>query len=205
MTSSVTKKKIVQFDDVWPDINKVPGWLSPGQEKCLFELVNKISEDARILELGCYLGRSTTAMAFACKGTERQIFCIDSFCGNDSDFINGEHEISWEGDDFVGVFEGNIAQNNLFAHVNHLKGITTDIAPYWVRSLDMLFVDAGHTYDAVLADFKAYFPFVNSGGIVALHDVTEGWPDVKRVWDEEVAPLLKDTGNVGSLAFGTKI
>jgi predicted O-methyltransferase YrrM len=39
------------------------------------------------------------------------------------------------------------------------------------RELDILFIDAGHRYEAVTADFLAYRGFVREGGLIALHDV----------------------------------
>lgn len=63
------------------------------------------------------------------------------------------------------------------------------------RQLDLLFIDAGHRYEAVTADFLVYREFVRDGGLIALHDVvrdyrtrfgaTDGpWGgDVPRAWE----------------------
>lgn len=40
-------------------------------------------------------------------------------------------------------------------------------------TIDMLFIDADHSKEAVLRDFKNYFPFVRDQGIILLHD---GYP-----------------------------
>lgn len=37
-------------------------------------------------------------------------------------------------------------------------------------SIDMLFIDADHAYEAVLSDFWAFFPFVSPHGMILLHD-----------------------------------
>jgi cephalosporin hydroxylase len=47
--------------------------------------------------------------------------------------------------------------------------------------VDFLFIDGGHDYNTVLADWKNYSPLVRSGGMVAFHDI--GMPDVRRVWE----------------------
>lgn len=36
--------------------------------------------------------------------------------------------------------------------------------------IDMLFIDADHSKEAVLQDFKDFFPFVSSHGLILLHD-----------------------------------
>jgi len=38
------------------------------------------------------------------------------------------------------------------------------------RSLDWVYIDAGHSYDEVKADFEAWYSKVRSGGIVSGHD-----------------------------------
>lgn len=38
------------------------------------------------------------------------------------------------------------------------------------KKLDWVYIDAGHSYEEVKADFEAWFPKVRSGGIVSGHD-----------------------------------
>lgn len=54
-------------------------------------------------------------------------------------------------------------------------------------AFDFLFIDGGHRYDEVAADFRNFSPLVHSGGVIAMHDVmVREHPDcdVWRVWDE---------------------
>jgi cephalosporin hydroxylase len=37
-------------------------------------------------------------------------------------------------------------------------------------TIDMLFIDADHAWQAILNDFWAYFPFVSAHGLILLHD-----------------------------------
>jgi len=41
-------------------------------------------------------------------------------------------------------------------------------------TIDMLFIDADHSREAVLQDFRTYLPFVSPHGIILLHDVHPG-------------------------------
>jgi predicted O-methyltransferase YrrM len=40
--------------------------------------------------------------------------------------------------------------------------------------IDMLFIDADHSYEAVIQDFYAYLPYVSPHGLILLHDVHPG-------------------------------
>lgn len=42
------------------------------------------------------------------------------------------------------------------------------------KSFDFLFIDGGHEYENVKADFEMYSPLVVKGGIIAFHDIVPG-------------------------------
>ena len=46
---------------------------------------------------------------------------------------------------------------------------------------DFLFIDAGHSYDDVRADYENYRPMVRSGGLIAFHDALprDRYPEIK--------------------------
>lgn len=51
------------------------------------------------------------------------------------------------------------------------QGITWDVAKLIQdESVDLVYIDAGHDYDSVTKDIKAWFPKVKVGGIMAFHD-----------------------------------
>lgn len=58
------------------------------------------------------------------------------------------------------------------------------------ESLDFVFIDADHTYDAAMADIKAWTPKVRDGGMIAGHDVN--WPSVHQA--------VMETGGGGHLS-----
>jgi Methyltransferase domain len=52
-------------------------------------------------------------------------------------------------------------------------------------SLDFVFIDADHSYEACLADIKAWTPKVKRGGMISGHDYSETkWPGVVRAVQE---------------------
>lgn len=52
------------------------------------------------------------------------------------------------------------------------------------RRVDMLFIDADHTYEGVSKDFEIYSPLVRRGGIVAFHDIVDDTCEVPQFWKQ---------------------
>ncbi|MEQ8662725.1 MAG: class I SAM-dependent methyltransferase [Gammaproteobacteria bacterium] len=199
---AVEEITIDPFDAVWPEIDTVPGFLAPNQERCLFDLVAALPEDALVLEVGSFLGRSTVSMAFACRNTARQVFAVDTFEGNAHDFVKGKNKIDWEGDSFFPLFWQHLRERGLDRHVVPLRATSHAIAKCWGKPLDMVYLDGSHQYADVVAEIDAFVPWIKPGGCVAMHDVIEGWPGVYRAWQEKLSGELVDQGQVGSLRYG---
>ncbi len=56
------------------------------------------------------------------------------------------------------------------------------------EKVDLLFIDADHSYEGVKKDYELYSPLMRSGGVIAFHDIVK-FPDytqvkVKDFWDE---------------------
>ncbi len=180
---------------VWPLIDSVPGYLLPGQEKWLFDAAYSLPNPANIVEVGSFKGRSTCCLAFGCRGTRKRVFSVDTFNGNDSDF-------SARG--FLQEFSANVSRCALSEYVQPVVGVSHEVARSWSKPINLLFIDASHEYEDVLADFEGFFPHVVPGGTVAFHDVCEDWPGPRRVWEEIAKRQLTGVGSVDSLAYGRK-
>jgi predicted O-methyltransferase YrrM len=78
------------------------------------------------------------------------------------------------------------------SNMNRLDGLykehrmTTNEAVHLFKdeSLDGVFIDADHSYEAVKLDIQNWMPKVRKGGILAGHDYTSAWPGVIRAVDE---------------------
>ena len=57
-------------------------------------------------------------------------------------------------------------------------------------SLDIVYIDGDHTYEAVVKDLAAWYPKVKKGGIICGDDI--GWPGVKKAVDEFFIRLNKE-------------
>jgi len=189
---------------VQPRIDAIPGYLVPGQEQFLFLKVQSLPDDATIVEIGSYRGRSTVAMGYACLGTRRQLYCIDPWDMEDwKDKPSDALEVSYD------IWYKNVRRNGLEKHVLALPGRSHEVLARWDklangRLIDFVFIDGSHEHADVLRDFEMTFGLVKSGGWIALHDVVETWPGSLRVWQEDAAPRLVDHEFNSTIACGRK-
>lgn len=187
-----------EFSRIWPLIDSIPGWLSDGQEKWLFKMARSLPDGASLVEVGSFRGRSTTCLAFGCRGTAKRIFAVDTFNGNEWDFADR---------DFFGEFSDNLQRCGVFEYVEPVIGISEEVGKTWNKPIDFLFIDGSHRYEDVVGDFESFFPSVVPGGVVALHDVNDpkgNWPGVSKAWHENVKHQLTNLGYCSTLAFGKK-
>ncbi|MFM8858004.1 MAG: O-methyltransferase [Actinomycetota bacterium] len=78
------------------------------------------------------------------------------------------------------------------------------------EQLDLLFIDADHSYVGALSDFERYSTLVRPGGLICMHDVVPNPHsdviEVDRVWDEvsqgRNAITIRDPANVPGYGIG---
>ena len=157
----------------YPD-NGIEGWMT-------FEELSWLNKMAKnhlsIAELGSWKGRSTHALATACKGT---ITAIDTWLGS-SDVKDLTNRMAKQEDVFE-TFKKNTKQfNNIVTNRN--KG--NDAAKnYSDKSFDVVFIDAGHTYEEVKEDINTWLPKAKM--ILCGHDYLSGtWMEVIKAVDEK--------------------
>jgi predicted O-methyltransferase YrrM len=190
------------FKQIWSSVASIEGLLvSPDQERWFFTTARSLPDRAVIVEIGSFKGRSTCCFAYGCRGSAKHIFAIDTFAGNDSDFKEGK---TFQGGSYFDIFSHNLESRGLAHFVTPIRGLSTDAAKSWRQPIDLLFIDGSHVYEDVLADFENFLPHVKPGGIVAFHDVDEGWSGPWRVWREIASRRLTDTNACATLAYGRK-
>jgi len=188
------------YEAVEPAIDDVEGYLSPGQEKFLFDKVRSLPDGAVILEIGSCYGRSTVAMAYACLGTNKRLIAMDTFKGNTD---GGTISL---GNTFMDVWQRNVSRYGLDRYVTAMPGYSHEQLAAWDDGpkVDMAFIDASHLYPDVIKEFELVYPLVKDGGWIAFHDVEPGWPGSWRAWVESGQSLLTDHQYCANLAAGRK-
>jgi predicted O-methyltransferase YrrM len=118
---------------------------------------------ARFVEIGAYKGRSTCYMAERIRELRLDIKfeVVDTF----------------EGDEHIGAidswpdFAENLTRAGLLSSIVVHRRLSVAAAEDFADdSLDFVFIDATHTYDAVSRDLSAWWPKVKAGGLLAGHD-----------------------------------
>jgi len=137
------------------------------------------SKPARFVEVGAYKGRSTCYMAERIQETHLDIRfdVVDTF----------------EGDEDVGrcdlwpEFAGNLQRANLLSRMTVHRCRSVEAASSFAdQSLDFIFIDARHTFEAVSEDLCAWWPKLRQGGLIAGHDYSNS-PAVRTAVDGFVA------------------
>lgn len=154
------------------------GHMEPAELRWLAE---QASQCQRVVEIGCWMGRSTRALGDHCPGV---VFAVDhwrgspeqqerlkdkgcdwlfrQFCTNLRDLINTAKVVPVRASSLQ-------AANGLFA----------GMAP-----MDLVFIDGSHDYESVWTDITAWLPLVKVGGMICGHD--GGFPPVEMAWKELV-------------------
>ena len=170
----------------------------------MFGAANSLPRTANIVEIGCFLGRSTASFALACKGSNRRVFSIDTFGGLYPDVIGDKDLEDLFKSGFFERWRQNMVHADVSEYVVPLKGTSLEIAKLWSAPIHLLYIDGSHLFQDVLDDFQGFFPHVVPHGVVALHDVVPDWPGPYKAWHEVVRHQLVDTGSCSTLFFGKK-
>lgn len=143
-----------------------------------------------IVELGSWTGGGALLMAPHLLH-DKSYHAVDTF--NAHKMPDKYIQKRLKGRDHLDVFNENITplKNKVVVH----QGYTNDIAATWSKDqmIDLLFIDADHSYEGVSADWKNWSPFVRKGGIIAFHDYyvkkKGGHPGVRRFIDESIVNI----------------
>jgi predicted O-methyltransferase YrrM len=134
---------------------------------------------ARFVEVGAYKGRSACFMAerIAESGLNVVFDVVDTFDGDD----DVGHADLWP------QFAVNLERAGVLTRVAAHRQPSVEAARNFAdQSLDLIFIDARHTYEAARDDLAAWWPKLKPGGLIAGHDYTNS-PGVRGAVDRFVA------------------
>jgi len=139
--------------------------------KGLLEMVQEcITAKDFVIEVGCFSGVSSRIFALGC----RELHCVDPY--------------SWPA-----VFEAEKIFDSIMPDYPNIKKIKMTSAEasklYEEDSVDFIYIDADHTYDAVIEDIDSWISKVKKGGYLAGHDIYID--DVKRAVEERFGTEYK--------------
>lgn len=163
-------KTIEELGDAYPQ-----EWIS---NKGLVPYIKRHGENLKGIEIGTCRAESTAYFLEKCPNIDL-LTTIDPYKG----YQDWNGEITQETvDRFMEVAKKNLKKYG--KRVKMLRAESVAAADKFEdESVDFIFVDGDHSYDATLADCKAYYPKLKKGGIFCGHDY-QTLEDVKRSIDD---------------------
>jgi precorrin-6B methylase 2 len=175
----MTNKRFKKIDHYY---HSLEGWFN--MEKQYLELLDATPEGGVFVELGCYKGKSTSFIGVEIHKRKRDInfFAVDSFQGATNSTDANEIK-AYEG---ISEIEESYTYNvSLIGNkIKTIVSLTDEAAKYFNdEEIDVIFVDGGHSYEAVMKDIEAWLPKMKRNGIMAGHDYT-AWEGVNKAVTE---------------------
>lgn len=158
----------------------IEGWFN--MENQYLELLEATPEEGIFVELGAYKGKSTSFIVteMVNRGRNIKFTTVDTFEGDSGSTDKTEIE-AYKKVNVSKMYEEFVANtNHLHEHLETIIAKSNEAAQLFEDdSVDAIFIDAGHSYEAVIADIKAWLPKMKDGSIMAGHDYS-GWPGVGK-------------------------
>lgn len=127
-------------------------------------------DNGHILEIGSWKGKSSAYMAVEIINSKKKIRfdCIDTWLGTHADEY---HALAVKKIDnkLFELFLSNIKPVANIINPIRKKSIDASL-DYEDGSIDIIFIDADHSYESVIQDINCWLPKVKQNGILAGHD-----------------------------------
>ena len=135
----------------------------PHQKQGLIDLLNYCDlKSARMLEIGSYAGESTKIFLESKMFTE--IFCLDPW-------LSGYDPDDYASNNMSGIEKAFMDFSKGKDEISIFKNFSTEITNLFPKNhFDLVYIDACHTYEAVIQDIEVSLPKIKSNGFIAGHD-----------------------------------
>lgn len=153
------------------------GWFTNEDIETYRKLYSEIPNKGKTVEVGVWKGRSLISVLDIIVNNSLTTWGVDNF--------------SQEAFHPAQVEEINTLRNDLFSNLEkfnfdkeHFINLPSIKAAklFEDKSLDFVFIDGSHTYEAVTEDLAAWFPKIKQGGVMTGHDFD--FPPVARAVNE---------------------
>lgn len=156
---------------------QVKGFLDPGEGRRLYDIACAAARLGPCLEIGSYCGKSTLYLGQACRENGSVLFSIDHHFGSEEQ-QPGEGYFDpalfnpdlWTVETF-GRFRQTLKLAELEDVVVPLVCASATAARAWATPLSLVFIDGGHAFETVLADYQNWARHIIPGGYLLIHDI----------------------------------
>ena len=149
-----SEKLSARYDFRYLDLDVIKG---------LKELARSLDPSPTVINLGSGFGTSALAL----------LESRDDLCLVTVDYHEEPTEIGSLMDERDSIRDAGFLDDPRYEQI---QGYSAEIGRSWNRgSVDMVFVDASHSYEACKGDALAWMPHIAGGGIMAFHDYWDRW------------------------------
>lgn len=167
-----------------PDfVRHTKGFLEEEEGDHLYRVALAAAPRGPCLEIGSYCGKSTICIGTACRESGQVLFAIDHHRGSEEQQPGEEYFDPALFDPTAGRvdtfrnFRGTLTRAGLEDTVVSIVCRSDLAARAWGTPLSFVFIDGGHSLDAVSADYRNWSPRLMPGGWLLFHDV---FPDPSK-------------------------
>lgn len=160
------------------------GWFD--YEEIYNYAIQNLPSDSRIVELGCWKGKSSSFLLVEAKNSGKffDIHLCDTFLGSEEHYDENSVHYAEDIEKVFEQFKSNVDKASFPYKVHRMDSVELS-KNFEDNSIDFLFIDTDHTYEHVSKELKAWYPKVKKGGIIAGHDYnTSGGGGVVDAVDE---------------------
>ncbi|HXA41378.1 MAG TPA: class I SAM-dependent methyltransferase [Candidatus Solibacter sp.] len=152
------------------------GFMPDDEGLALYQEALTASARGPLLEVGSYCGKSAIYLGAAAAREGSLLFSVDHHRGSEENqpgqqyhdprLLGGDGRL-----DTLPHFRAAVSAAGLEETVVAVVGRSATIAASWGTPLAMLFIDGGHSQEAVDADYDGWSRHLLPGGSLAIHDV----------------------------------
>jgi predicted O-methyltransferase YrrM len=158
-------------------INNVKGFLDEKEGRYLYETAKEAAKIGPCLEIGSYCGKSTIYIGTACREEGGILFSIDHHRGSeeqqpDQEYFDPElYDSHACRVDTFKAFRETIETAGLEDTVVPMVCRSHVAARLWATPLSLVFIDGGHSREAVHTDYNSWAQHIMPEGYLAIHDI----------------------------------
>jgi hypothetical protein len=144
------------------------------------DLYQLLPEKAHIVEIGCAEGYFSSDI-LKWPVTDK-LYLVDNWATIPNQFGDGASDQGWHDKNYSAAI---MRVNFAIEKVKVLRGISWDMAKNVEdESIDLVYIDACHSYECVKKDIAAWWPKLKYKGIMAFHDYENNSYGVKQAVQE---------------------
>ncbi len=168
---------MTSIDSLHKLADQVKGFLDPQEGARLYEVACKAAPKGPCLEIGSYCGKSTIYLGSACQAHQSVLFSIDHHRGSEEQqpgeaYFDPElFDARTYRIDTLGHFRQTLQKAELEDAVVPIVSTSALAAKAWRTPLSLVFIDGGHAFETVLADYTFWAKHLMPTGYLLIHDI----------------------------------